>query len=106
MKRPSMPKPRIPKIKKPTISKAKRLRKNSPTLSIKQTSGSIKTKKRSGPAYKSANKKKTKRKHLGTCYVQTGCRSILAKDVSKSQCKKIGGKSWKISGGTCERLAD
>ncbi len=106
VRRPRMPKPRIPKLKKPVISKAKRLRKKLPTLSLKQTSGSTKMKKSSGSAYKSANKKKTTRKHLGTCYLQAGCKSILAKDVSKAQCKKMGGKSWKISGGTCERLAE
>jgi len=102
VRKPRMPRPRIPKIKKPSISNAKRLRKKLPTLSVKRVG--VKTK--ATVAAKPANKKKhtTTRRHVGTCYFQSGCRYILAKDVSKTQCKKMGGKSWKIQGGKCELI--
>ncbi len=102
VKRPRMPKPKIPKIKKPTISKTRRIRKKLPALSVKKIDSKTKTR---SATHRSVNKKKHyARRSLGTCYLQSGCRNVLAKNVSKTQCKKMGGKSWKISGGICECL--
>ena len=107
VRKPRMPKPRIPKIKKPGVSKAKRLRKKLPALSTKKISSS--KIKKTGTAPETVNKKKhhnTTRRYVGTCYLKNGCRDVLAKDVSKTQCKKMGGKSWKRPGSTCENLVE
>ncbi|MDH3312321.1 MAG: hypothetical protein OEM28_04130 [Nitrosopumilus sp.] len=95
---PRMPRPRIPKIKKPSISKAKRLRLKPSGISLKQTL----SKPSAIPKHK--GKKKGNKRNTGTCYFQSRCRNVLARDVTKTQCKKMGGKSWRKTGGTCERF--
>lgn len=92
-----MPKPRIPKLKKPSISKRKRLTSKSPTLTKKKATV-IKTTK------PTVHKKSTRRTVLGTCYLQKNCKGVLSRQISKSVCKTKGGKSWKKTGGTCENL--
>ena len=53
---------------------------------------------------KHKDKKKTNKRNTGTCYLQSGYRNVLARDVTKTQCKKTGGKSWRKAGGTCEQF--
>ena len=100
IRRPRIPRPRIPKIKKPSISKVKRLRLKPSGISVKQTMS------KPSVVTKNKGKKKTIKRNTGTCYLQSGCRNILARDVTKTQCKKMGGKSWRKTGGTCERLSE
>ena len=102
VRRPRMPKPRIPKIKKLTISKSRKLRKTVLTVSSKKPS--LKT--RSVTIKPSTKRKTPTKKNTGTCYLQLGCRNVLERGVSKSHCKKIGGKSWKKTSGSCERLTE
>lgn len=104
VRRPRMPKPRIPKIKKPSISKRKKIR-------VKPSVGASSLKKKKRIATKnfptkptSISKHHVTKQKVGTCYLQFGCRNVLARDISKAQCKKMDGKSWRKKGGTCERL--
>jgi len=90
-------KPKIPKIKKPLISKRKRIVKKAPTLSV----GRIKT--------KTVNKKHITHKKptkiaVGTCYLEENCKGVTSRKVTKTQCKRQGGKSWKKTGGKCEKI--
>ncbi|AFS82219.1 hypothetical protein [Candidatus Nitrosopumilus sediminis] len=96
IQRPTIRKPKIPKIKKPLISKRKRIVKKAPTLSV----GRIKTK-------TSHKKHITHKKHttiVGTCYLEENCKGVISRKITKSQCKRQGGKSWKKVGGKCEKL--
>ena len=97
IQRPTVRRPRIPKIKKPLVTKRKRIVKKSATLSM----GRVKTK---IPSTKISKTKKHSKTPLGTCYVEKNCVGVLAKKVSKTQCRTFGGKSWKKSGGNCEKL--
>ncbi|MFB5620774.1 MAG: hypothetical protein ACE5RC_06560, partial [Nitrosopumilus sp.] len=92
IQRPTIRKPKIPKIKKPLISKRKRIVKKASTLSV----GRIKTK-------TSHKKHITHKKHtktiVGTCYLEENCKGVISRKITKSQCKRQGGKSWKKVGG-------
>ncbi|AJW71449.1 hypothetical protein [Nitrosopumilus adriaticus] len=98
IRKPVIRKPKVPKIKKPLISKRKRIVKKSPSLSL----GRVKTK--ITPKKPVLHKKTTTKTALGTCYVEKNCKGVIARKVTKAQCKSQGGKSWKKSGGTCEKL--
>jgi len=95
---PRIPRPKIPKIKKPSISKSKRLRLKPSGVSLKPRLS------KPSNVTKHKDKKKIIKRNTGTCYLQSGCRSVLARDVTKTQCKKMGGKSWRKAGGACERF--
>lgn len=96
IRRPTVRRPKIPKIKKPSISKKKKIIKKLPTLGKKKTR--IKT-------TKPSVKKKTNRKApVGTCYLQENCKKVLVKRVTKLECRKQGGKSWRKESGSCENL--
>ena len=97
IQKPSVRRPRIPKIKKPSISKRKRLVKKQTTLSMRKTKPKI-------PNTKTTKRKKPPKTVLGTCYVEKNCVGVLARKVSKTQCRVSGGKSWKKFGGKCEKL--
>ena len=105
VRKPRMPKPRIPKIKKPSISKRKKIR-------VKPSVGTVSSlKKKKGRTARNISAKSTSvsrhhgtKHNTGTCYLQFGCRNVLAQAVSKTQCKKMGGKSWRKKDGICERL--
>lgn len=96
LRKPSIRKPKIPKIKKPLISKRKRIKKIS-RLSVDK----IKTKSKPKPHI---HKKTHSKVSLGTCYIEKNCKGVLSRKISKTQCWKIGGKSWKKTGGSCEKL--
>ena len=97
IRKPNLRKPKVPKIKKPLISKRKRIVKKSSTLSM----GRVKTK---IPSTKLSKHKKITKTPLGTCYIENNCVGILARKISKTQCRTYGGKSWKKAGGKCEKL--
>ena len=104
VRRPGKPKSRIiPKIKKPSISKAKKLKKKPATISVRKPK-KTKTQRTVKPNPLSKKKHVTTRRQTGTCYLRSGCRTVLAREMTKIQCKKIGGKSWKKTGGICEKL--
>lgn len=90
-------KPKIPKIKKPLISKRKRIVKKTPTLSV----GRIKTK---TVHKKHITHRKPVKINVGTCYLEENCKGVISKKVTKTQCRRQGGKSWKKKGGKCEKL--
>ena len=96
VRRPRMPRPKIPKITKPTLSKSRKIK--------KATIKAVKPVLRSSASTKSNKKRQITKKITGTCYAQTDCRKILTKDVTKTKCKAIGGKSWRKNKGICERL--
>lgn len=99
-KRPKIPKPRIPKIKKTTNSKRKKLSKTIKNeVSKKATSKPIKKKISIAKPKKTIIKNKT-HKNRGVCYSAKNCRGkIISTHCTKTECKKLGGKSWKgISG--------
>lgn len=87
-----------PQITKPSISKRKRLTNNLPSLSKKKIKAKITTIK------PSIHKKITRKDPVGICYAQNNCKEILSKKMTKMQCRKLGGKSWKKAKGTCENL--
>lgn len=93
---PKIKKPKAPKIKKPLISKRKRIMKKTPTLSL----GRITTK----TPKPLLSHKKPSRTLLGTCYLEANCKGVLSRKVTKTQCKRDGGKSWRKIGGSCEKL--
>jgi len=95
--RPTIERPGIPKINRPSVSKRKRLASKIPSLSKKR----IVAKTTSG---KKITKKSSRKTHLGTCYLQTNCSKVLSRKTTRQECKKQGGKSWKKTGGTCEKL--
>ncbi len=98
MRRPRIKGPRIPKIKKPSTLKRKRIVKKLPTISKKSIQPKLSSK-------KSIPKKKVTRKIIvGTCYSKKDCKGVLSKKVTKTQCRDIGGKSWKKIDGSCEIL--
>ena len=97
IQRPTIRKPKMPKIKKPLISKRKRIVKKSPTLST----GRIKTK---TPQKKHITHKKPTKLIVGTCYLEENCKGVISRKVTKAQCKRQGGKSWKKTGGKCEKI--
>lgn len=104
-KRPKVPKPKIPKMKKSDTSKRKKLDKSIKSeISTKKTQSKPEKKKVSLPKPKTTHtKKKTHMKH-GTCYSEKNCKGkILSKQCTKSECKKMGGKSWKGTN-DCESL--
>ena len=90
-------KPEISKIKKPLISKRKRIVKKAPTLSVRK----IKTK---TVHKKHITHKKPTKIAVGTCYLEENCKGVISRKVTKTQCKRQGGKSWKKTGGKCEKL--
>jgi len=94
VKRPSVPKPKIPKITKPTISRRKKLLKRTSMTPHKTTSKSS--------TLSTKPPRKYLKKSIGTCYLEPNCKKILAKSVSKAQCKSMGGKSWRQLGGSCQ----
>ena len=94
LRRPSIRRPKVPKLKKPLVRKRKK------TLKKKVTPKIIK--KTSKTTIKKHNVKRTTKTQLGTCYLQKGCRGVLSRDVTKTKCKILGGKSWKKKGGKCE----
>ena len=95
-KRPKVPKPKIPKLKKPTSSAGKKLSmKEKPKVMKKNLSKNTKKKKIVSKQSKTTARKKTHKK-TGICYSKKDCKGeILASKCTKSACKKIGGKSWK-----------
>lgn len=90
-------KPKIPKIKKPLIAKRKRIVKKAHILSV----GKIKTKM---VHKKHVTHKKPTKIPVGTCYLEENCKGVTSRKVTKTQCKRQGGKSWKKTGGKCEKL--
>ena len=97
IRKPIIRKPKVPKIKKPLVSKRKRIVKISPSLSL----GRIKT---TVSAKKTIKHKKTTKTPIGTCYRETNCKGILSRKVTKTQCRSKGGKSWKEADGICKKL--
>ncbi|MCV0401812.1 MAG: hypothetical protein K5777_07540 [Nitrosopumilus sp.] len=97
IQRPVIRKPKTPKIKKPLISKRKRIVKKAPTLSV----GRIKTK---TSQKKHITHKKPTKTIVGTCYLEENCKGVISRKITKSQCKRQGGKSWKKVSGNCEKL--
>lgn len=97
IRRPKIRKPKIPKIKKPLISKRKRIVKKLPTLSTDRIS--TKT-----PQKKHISHKKTTKTPVGTCYLEKNCKEVLSRKVTKTECRRQGGKSWKKTNGLCEKL--
>lgn len=95
IRKPVIRKPRVPKIKKPLISKRKRIVKAKPTLSTGRITAKTPKKPHHGT--------KTTRT-LGTCYLEKNCRGVLSRKVTKTQCRREGGKSWRKIGGSCEKL--
>ncbi|KAF6246440.1 hypothetical protein C6990_07980 [Nitrosopumilus sp. b3] len=98
IRKPVIRKPKVPKIKKPLISKRKRIVKKTPSLSLGRVKSTNTSKK------SVLHKKTTTKTPLGTCYLENCCKGVLARKVTKSQCKRQGGKSWKKAGGKCEKL--
>lgn len=89
IRKPTLRKPKTPKIKKPLVSKRKRIVKRLPTLSM----GRVKTK---VPSTKLPTRKKTHSKPpTGTCYLEKNCKGVLSRKLTKIQCRDQGGKSWK-----------
>ncbi|MGY5150088.1 MAG: hypothetical protein ACW9W3_08485 [Candidatus Nitrosopumilus sp. bin_68KS] len=97
IRKPIIKRPKVPKIKKPLISKRKRIVKKTPSFSLGRIKSTITTK-------KPDMRKKTTKTPLGTCYLENNCKGVLARKVTKAQCKNQGGKSWKKAGGMCEKL--
>lgn len=96
--RPRIPRPSNPKIKKPSILKRKRIVKKLPSITKKTVQPRI-------SSTKSITKKRVTRKPiLGNCFINKNCKGILARKVSKSQCRDLGGKSWKKTDGHCQNL--
>ena len=95
-RRPRVPKPRIPKIKKSGNSMRKKLSKTIKSeVSKKATSKAIKRKTSLPKPKKVVNKNKT-HKNRGICYSSKNCRGkIISTQCTKTECKKLGGKSWK-----------
>lgn len=87
---PKIKKPKAPKIKKPLISKRNRIVKKKPTLSLGRL-----TAKTTKP---SLFHKKIPRTPLGTCYLEENCKGVLSRKITKTQCKREGGKSWRKIG--------
>ena len=89
-----------PKKIKTQIPKPKKRTKKNLSISVKPKSSKTNPSKRKVSKIKteSKNKKLLKKKHLlGTCYEKIGCKGKILKKCTKSKCKEIGGKSWKIS---------
>ena len=104
-KRPKVPKPKIPKVKKPTNSKRKKLNNTIRSEISKKTSTKIKSKKTSFTKPKLKQPKKTTHKAKGVCYSQKNCKGkIISSQCTKTECKKLGGKSWKGLSGCQEIL--
>ena len=98
VRRPTVKRPGIPKITRPSISKRKRLVSKTPSLSKKRIIAKT-------TSTKHVTKKSSRKISLGTCYLQTDCSKVLTRKVTRQQCKKQGGKSWKkTGGGACEKL--
>lgn len=93
IRKPVIRKPKIPKIRKPLISKRKRPSKKT-NLSIEK----IPTRK------KHTTIKKTTKTTLGTCYLENNCKGVISRKITKSSCRLEGGKSWRKTGGQCEKL--
>lgn len=96
IRKPVIRKPKVPKIKKPLVSKRKRIVKKSPSLSL----GRIKTTTKKPVTHKKTNSKAS----VGTCYRKTNCKGVLSRKVTKFQCRSEGGRSWKKTNGTCEKI--
>ncbi|QDI89220.1 hypothetical protein Nisw_06630 [Candidatus Nitrosopumilus sp. SW] len=92
LRKPRIRKPKIPKLKKPLVRKRKTLKKKVIPTTIKKTRKTT----------KKHNTKRTTKTQLGTCYLQKGCRQVISKNVTKTKCKLLGGKSWKKKDGNCE----
>ncbi|MGD8917791.1 MAG: hypothetical protein PVJ16_02570 [Nitrosopumilaceae archaeon] len=104
-KRPKIPKPKIPKVKKPTNSKRKKLDKTIKSEISKKITTKIKSKKTSLQKPKSVKSKKTTHKNKGICYSQKNCKGkIVSNQCTKTECKKLGGKSWKGLSG-CQEVS-
>ncbi len=104
-KRPKVPKPKIPKVKKPTNSKRKKLNKTIKSEISKKITTKIRNKKTVLPKPKSKISKKTTHKTKGVCYSQKNCRGkIVSSQCTKTECKKLGGKSWKGLSG-CQEIS-
>jgi len=104
-KRPKIPKPKIPKVKKPTNSKRKKLDRTIKSEISKKITTKIKSKKASLQKPKPAKSKKTTHKNKGVCYSQKSCKGkIISSQCTKTECKKLGGKSWKGLSGCQEVL--
>lgn len=98
IRRPKLKKPSIPRIKKPLISKRKRIVKKISSLGKKNVQPK-------NSKVKHPTKKRTRHKIiLGTCYFNQNCKGVLSRKITKTNCKKIGGKSWKKIEGACENL--
>ncbi|AJM92305.1 MULTISPECIES: hypothetical protein [Nitrosopumilus] len=96
IRKPVIRKPKVPKIKKPLISKRKGVVKKKPTLSMGRITA--KTQKPSNLGKKSTTRT------LGTCYREENCKGVLYRKITKTQCRREGGKSWRKIGGPCEKL--
>ena len=101
IRKPAIPSPGIPKIKKPSLSKKNQLGTKISSVPAKKTG--IKAKITNKPLVK---KKTTSKRNTGACYAQLGCRHVLEKGVTKARCRQMGGKSWRKPGSACEKLAD
>jgi len=98
IRKPTLRRPKVPKIKKSLTSKRKRVVKKLPTMSM----GRVKTKVTSKKIH--THKKTNSKTPLGTCYIEKNCKGVLSRKVTKTQCRDQGGKSWKKIGGLCEKL--
>lgn len=98
IRKPTLRRPKSPKIKKTLTSKRKRIIKKLPTISRSKVKTTI-------PSTKLSTHKKTHSKTpMGTCYLEKNCNGVLARKLTKTQCRDQGGKSWKKAGGLCEKL--
>ena len=81
VRRPDIPNPMIPEIKKPSISKAIRLGRKISSLSVKKMA-------KRNNANKSTLKKKTTAKgNIGTCYFQLDVMEFLRKECQRYNVK-------------------
>lgn len=104
-KRPGIPKPKIPKIKKPSNKIRRKLNKNIKKEIKKSTTVPTPKKKELSLTSKPRTLKKNSSKHFGVCYVGKNCKGkTISKKCTKLECKKMGGKSWKGKNGCQEIL--
>ena len=104
-KRPRIPKTRIPKVKKPTNSKRKKLDKTIKSEISKKVSTKTKRKTISIQKPKSNTSRKITHKNKGVCYSQKNCKGkTVSAHCTKTECKKLGGKSWKGLSG-CQEIS-
>ncbi|MDX1441507.1 MAG: hypothetical protein R3237_03520 [Nitrosopumilaceae archaeon] len=104
-RRPRVPKPGIPKIRKPSRLPRKKLEKTIKSEIKKKVTSKTKRKQTSIQKPTHLKTKKIIVKKNGVCYDGKNCKGkIISKKCSKAECKKLGGKSWKGLSGCQEIL--